>query len=448
MSFFKKAKETDELNNAEKYADAETECVSSDEGSFNDLKEEAADSQKYTSIHKTTLTEENSKDALFEEISSYLSDYASGPESNLMTELIRDAISVDDFMERIEEELLRYESLREIDLTEEEEKKIVSNFRKKQFGYDILEDYLNDDTISDIKILGPNLIRIKREGKRLSSPKHFKNKEDYLNFAAKVALKNEINTGLNNAIQVFTDKTSCDSAILRINYTSGLINSSGMPGICFRKILKNKRSLKDLCEKYHMMEPRVYEYLRKQVTESTGILLTGQGASGKTTLINGMLDIIPLDKSGLVIQESEELFTNHPDIMCQHILTTNGDGKINYTLGDLAVNGLLMDIDYFVIGEIKGAEAAKFMTASYTGTKCWASVHGSSSEDALNKLADYVKWATDYSLTDIYHMLRFMRTIIFMKDYKVWEISEVEGVKSDGKLKYRPIVREGKWVAD
>ena len=88
------------------------------------------------------------------------------------------------------------------------------------------------------------------------------------------------------------------------------------------------------------------------------------------------------------------------------------------------------------------------MTAAYTGTQCWASVHGTTSQDAINKLADYVTWGTKYSLKDIYHMLRFMKVIVFMKDYKVWEISEVSGINEDGILEYKPIVKDGVWLGE
>lgn len=46
-----------------------------------------------------------------------------------------------------------------------------------------------------------------------------------------------------------------------------------------------------------------------------------------------------------VIQENEGLFSN------KHL------NEIQFDLKDLARNGLLTDLDYFIIGEIKGGEA-------------------------------------------------------------------------------------------
>lgn len=420
------------------------------ENQFDRFQYTAGTEQDSSSVNKmeTENLEKEKREKMMADALEALEDYMADDGRDLMIQLGKKTIAMDELIESIEEKLTSYLTDHRISCSDEDFNEIVSRFQKKQFGYDIIEDYLDDDDVSDIKILGPSSIRIKVNGTRKSSPRHFKDKEDYLNFARRVALKNGINTGINNAIQVCTDKNSCSKAILRINYTSELINSSEMPYICFRKIPKEKRTLSYLTEQKHMMDKNIEAYLKKQAVEASGMLFTGKGASGKTTLMNALLDYIPLNKSGLVIQESEELFSEHPDIMFQHIIQTKGDGVINYSLGDLAVNGLLTDIDYFIIGEIKGEEAAKFMTAAYTGTQCWASVHGTTSQDAINKLADYVTWGTKYSLKDIYHMLRFMKVIVFMKDYKVWEISEVSGINEDGILEYKPIVKDGVWLGE
>ena len=184
-------------------------------------------------------------------------------------------------------------------------------------------------------------------------------------------------------------------------------------------------------------------YLLDKVKNARGILFTGKGASGKTTLMNTLLDLISYNNSGLVIQENEELFSKkHPDLMFQHIVTSRRQGEIQYDLKDLARNGLLTDLDYFVIGEIKGGEALYFLNAAYTGHKCWASCHGASSTEAMNKLADYVKYESDYSKEDALKMLQSMEVVIFMKNFKVAEIAEVVGWDEEKKdLKYNLIYR-------
>ena len=82
--------------------------------------------------------------------------------------------------------------------------------------------------------------------------------------------------------------------------------------------------------------------------------------------------------------------------MFEHIVASQGEGKINYDLKKIGTNGLLTDLDYYVIGEIKGDEAESFMNAVYTGHKCWTSSHGQSSTEGMNKLVDYIVRATRY----------------------------------------------------
>lgn len=304
---------------------------------------------------------------------------------------------------------------------------IIKNFEKFIWGYHVLEDVINDKDISDIKVLSESNIRIKKFGKRLTSNVRFRNANDYKRFVDLVAVKNKTNLSDINAVQNFTDKTSNPYFILRFNISTEYVNSVDTPYLHIRKIPKDKYSVDKLIG-LHMMNRKQADYLIDKAEHGRGMLFAGKGASGKTTLMNALLEHIPHDQSGLIIQENEELFTNHhPDLMFQHVITSKGEGKIRYSLKDLARNGLLTDLDYFIIGEIKGGEALYLLNASYTGHKCWASGHGRSSTEALNKIADYVKYESDYSKVDCLKMLQSLETIVFMENFTVKEISEVAG---------------------
>ena len=89
---------------------------------------------------------------------------------------------------------------------------------------------------------------------------------------------------------------------------TNFVTSTGLPYLHIRKIPKDKYSMDKLVE-LGMMDEIVKDFLIEQAKTSTGILFTGKGASGKTTLMNAMIEEIPHDKSVLVIQENEELFT-------------------------------------------------------------------------------------------------------------------------------------------
>ena len=91
----------------------------------------------------------------------------------------------------------------------------------------------------------------------------------------------------------------------------------------------------------------------------------------------------------------------------------------------------MSELDYFIIGEIKGEEAKYFINSVYTGSSCWASVHGSSTKAALPKIADYAMYDTKYSREDLLQMLTSLKVIVFIKDFQIAEISEVQGWDSE-----------------
>ena len=303
---------------------------------------------------------------------------------------------------------------------------VVDQFEKYIWGYYLLNDLIEDESISDIKVLSKDNTRIKQYGERKDGNIHFPSNEILKSFINRIATKNQISLSDINAIQTFTDKTTSSKFILRINISTEYVNSVDNPYLHIRKIPKQKYTREQLIS-YGLATEEQLDFLIDRIKNGNGIIFTGKGASGKTTLMNFLIDEIPHNCSGLVIQENEELFSKtHPDIMFQRVRYAKGEGRIEYTLKDEAINGLLIDLDYFIIGEIKGGEALYFLNASYTGHKCIASVHGVNSTEALNKLAEYVKYESDYSKSDILKMLKHL-DVCYMEKFKVKEYSEVKG---------------------
>ena len=93
-----------------------------------------------------------------------------------------------------------------------------------------------------------------------------------------------------------------------------------------------------------------------------------------------------------------------------------------------------MDIDIFMIGEIKGAEAKQFIDAAYTNTVCWASLHCPSSRDALPRVADLAKLDSDYSEEALLERLAAgIDYVLFLEHFQMKEISRVKGFDREKK---------------
>ena len=172
-----------------------------------------------------------------------------------------------------------------------------------------------------------------------------------------------------------------------------------------------------------------FNELMNLMIASKGILFTGKGASGKTTLMNAMIAEIPEDESVMICQENAELFDlSHPDLFACHVMTNSGDSKISYELGDLTRAALLVDLDRVIVGEVKeGTEAAGLSKASMTGHKCWTSVHGESCEMSVDKMADYISQATGYSTRDALKQLQGFEYVVHLKNFHVDEIVRIAG---------------------
>lgn len=314
-------------------------------------------------------------------------------------------------------ELGQYEDENGQGLSDEDKQIVLELIRKDPWGYGLIDDLIHESDISDIKLYNPENVRIKRTGKRYGSDITFSDVNYYKRFVNKICERNKVNLGTANAIQTFTDATQEDF-ILRITIISGLLTDSGLPLVAIRKVPKTKftlRSLEDagmfnhkasgngkkklkinFVPKFFSEENAVLNELMFKIIASKGILFTGKGASGKTTLMNAMIAEISHDESVMICQENAELFDkNHPDLFAAHVLTNSGDSKISYELGDLTRAALLVDLDRVIVGEVKeGQEAVGLSKASMTGHKCWTSVHGESCEMAVDKMADYISQAT------------------------------------------------------
>ena len=311
-------------------------------------------------------------------------------------------------------------------ISEEKIKRFDAYIENYNFAFHVLTDLMAAKDISDIKVLSWDNVRIKQLGKRKSTNVKFWSPEDYRGSVEMFAVKNGINLGNVNAIQTFTDKKSSDDFIYRFNISTGAINSTGEPYLHIRKIAKDKKTIEDLID-LRMLDVAMAEYLDRRRDEGY-VIICGKNGSGKTHLLNALLDEIPEGESVLVVQENEELFSHvHPDMMFQHIAVRRGDKKINYSLKELVINGLLTDIDHIVIGEIKGEEALHFITAALTGCHGMTTIHSIDAKGALDKLADYCKWGSDYTREEILKLLSCVKTIVYVDDFEICEIVENHG---------------------
>lgn len=359
-------------------------------------------------------------------------------------------VTRDRILSAIGEELKEYEDEDGNSLSDEEQTEVLEMVRKNLWGYGNIDDLIHRKDVSDIKLYGADNVRIKSYGKRDGCDDSFSDEGNYSRFITKILERNKVNLGTANAIQTFTDRTQ-DDFTLRITVISGLLTDTGLPVMAIRKIPKEKYTLRYLEDagmfsseanireaddskvekslEFFSEKNRDLNELIIRMVNSRGILFTGKGASGKSTLMNAMIAVIPWDESVMICQENVELFDeNHPDLFSCHAMTNAGDSKVSYELGDLTRAALLVDLDRVIVGEVKeGSEAAGLSKASMTGHKCWTSVHGESCEMAVDKMADYISQATGYSTRESLKQLMGFEYVVHLKNFRVDEIKRIAG---------------------
>ena len=320
----------------------------------------------------------------------------------------------------------------ELEAPEEIIDETIVKFNKRIFGYgEEIDALLDDDDVSDIRILGPNEIYYKKKGLRDKANTHFAGDREYLDYFNLVATKNEKNVGAFNASQTFTDIASHKDFRLRISLTTTFLTTDEYPIITIRKVPKVKRS-----EEYFLnaglFDEESLHMVKDLAKRNASVLVVGEGGSGKTTLINYAMDSMPRQKAVLVVQENEEIYRNpniEQEVMCLHTVSvnnTNGE-SVKYDLRPLIAKGLTQDINTFIIGETKGAEAYDYIIALNSGTASWTSAHANSIAGGVEKMVMLSSCAPEgkmFSRQDYMRMFCDLDAVIFMQDYKVQEIAE------------------------
>jgi len=312
------------------------------------------------------------------------------------------------------------------ELSLEEKKYVFDNFCNFMWDYDILTPFIEDPTISDIALVDYNNIQIKKRGKRYLSKITFRTPNHFNSFITHIVRLNHVDLSDKNPDKTFMDTRTSAAARMRFVYSQEYINAKGEPSLVIRKVPTTKYTIEQLVD-LGMMDYNTAAYLVTKVREGASIVFTGTMASGKTTLMNTLLDFIRHDKRGLVIQENDELFSNTHPLLQFQVIRPSEDGSMKFDLRYLATYGLLMDLEYFVISEIKGKECEQFIEAAYTNTIPWTSVHSPSAEDGLPRLASLGVTEHFGEKEQLRKLATGIDLVVYLEKFCIEEISEVKG---------------------
>lgn len=361
------------------------------------------------------ITEEKNTD-----LQNLVNDYITQKQNSLM-QMKRGILGRTEFLEEVRSHIEAY-----YHKDRERIQELLNGFEQYVFGYSRLSPLIDDREISDIRVVGFDNIRVKKKGKRMDGGIAFGSEKEYRQFVDYVATKNQVNISNLNAIQRFTDTESHPDFILRFTLSMPLVNTYSEPYLCIRKVPKKFPLMDELIQK-EMLSRETAELLVQRFRQGS-TLICGGNSSGKTTLLNALKETLPDDMAILITQQADELTTRfHPDTMFLHSLPGTAESQVSYDLRHISIAGLTMDVDFFIIGEVKGGEALYLLNAAYTGQLCAATIHAPSADRAPNKLVDYAMYESRYSRDELMRMMDCFHTLVFMEHYKVKQIFHCKG---------------------
>lgn len=325
---------------------------------------------------------------------------------------------------------------------------LMDKLHRSLYQLYIIQDFIDDPNITDINITGPDVIRVRIKGKTYLSNVHFVDAADYNRFIDMVAVRNGIKLSVPE--QTFTDKHD-ENYILRFSLTAAYVNSVDWPYLHIRKISRHKLLGPEL-KAAGMFDDKIEKYLLDCGLHSRGVVFAGSPGSGKTIILNWFLEKAYEDSADiLVIQENEELFAYSEQtpqyrkgVKFQHVVNYSTNGEKPVSLEELGQLALVAGANVFIIGEAKGAEICSAITLSNSGCRTAITIHSPSSTETVDKMADLAMrgYASDYDQAK--RMLKSFQTIVYLKDFKVQEISEITGYdESKHDMTYRYIYRRG-----
>ena len=342
---------------------------------------------------------------------------------------------------RVMESIVREKICKDYSCVNIDLKSLLKKVRDRLFGYHILQKYIDDQSVSNIRAVAWDNIHIKRRGKWEHTDDCFLDQKDFLDFVRYCVLKNHGKITEEKPLVVVSDKKNnlrIEAGIPPVNVSSpNLVIRIHRPG--------HDTSLDDLFTgEAFMMNMEMYTFLIEAVTAGCSIIISGKGASGKTTLLRALVDKIPQNVAITSNEETAELFSTHGNIIQREILKNREPDK-NISLEKLTSHSLIMTNDAIVVGELKGAEAMVFFDAVLTGHRGYATVHADAASLTIDRLVTLMKrdpQAHQYSDKYLKELLaQSVDLIIYMRNFRVSEIAEVIFNGKDGHVEYNVLFR-------
>lgn len=306
---------------------------------------------------------------------------------------------------------------------------------------DILQNLVEDTSVTEIMINGPNHIFIEKEGTLTKWEQCFESEEKLKDVIQQIVAG--CNRVVNEASPIVDARLNNGS---RVNIVLDPIALNG-PIVTIRRF-PDKPIDMDRLIRNHSITAQVAEFLKTLVIAKYNIFISGGTGSGKTTFLNVLSGFIPKNERIITIEDSAELqLQGLENLVRLETRNSNVEGCREITMRELIKSSLRMRPDRIIVGEVRGAEAADMVTCLNTGHEGSLSTgHANSAKDMLARLETMILMGMAIPLEAIRRQIASGIDILIhlgrLRDgsRKVLEILEVIGYE-EGEFVLNPLFR-------
>ncbi len=162
--------------------------------------------------------------------------------------------------------------------------------------------------------------------------------------------------------------------------------------VTIRRYLSKRETFDELIE-WDAVTPAAASLLAVALRTPTGVIVTGQPGSGKTTLVNALLRSAPPTLRVICCEDTPELSVEHLHAARWKTRPPGPDGSGEISLRGLVKMSLGMRPDLIVVGEVRGEEAYELTRAGNAGCGMLSTIHANGARQGLQALVSTASMA-------------------------------------------------------
>ena len=267
-----------------------------------------------------------------------------------------------------------------VQLKRSQEEEVLAEIIAYFIGFGPIESLLKDPEVTEIMINGPRQIYAERQGKLELTDLVFTDQEQILYLIDRII--SPLGRRLSE-FEPFVDARLKDGS--RVNIVRSPISRIG-PILTIRKFSYRVLRAEDLNNSGSLNQAAT-DFLKACVVSRLNIVISGGAGTGKTTLLNALVDFIPENERLITIEDNRELIISRKHTVPMEARSINIEGKGEVSIRDLFRNALHMRPDRVIVGEVRGVEVLDMIQSMSTGHEgSMTTLHSSSPLEALDRL--------------------------------------------------------------